>query len=124
DPGFFENSGYHNQEEHEEHHHNHKHDHDHRHADDIFSSVVLRNIQLTSETPDTFIEELRSGNCGRILRGKGYIKDYRGNLLYVDVTPSDSSFRNADPEKAGDKADVFVVIGCGLDREALQSIVQ
>lgn len=105
-----------------QHDHPHHHDHDYRHADDIFSALVLRNIQLNSETPDTFIEELRSGTFGRILRGKGYIKDYRGNLLYVDVTPSDSSFRNADPEKAGDKADVFVVIGCGLDREALQSI--
>ena len=99
----------------EDHHGDHHHDHDHHHADDIFSAIVLRDVRLPSDTPEAFIEKLQSGACGRILRGKGYVKNLQGDLLYVDVTPASGSFRKADPEKAGDKADVFVVIGCGLD---------
>ncbi len=104
--------------------HDHCHDHVHHHVDDIFSTSALRNIRLTSDSPEKFIDMLRSGSCGHILRGKGYVKDVRGELLYVDLTPSDSSFRKADPEKAGDKADIFIVIGCGLDEEALQRTVR
>ena len=117
-------------EEHKEHDEDHDHcghdghHHDHHHADDIFSASALRNIRLTSDTPEEFMDKLRSGACGHILRGKGYVKNVRGELLYVDLTPSDSSFRKADPEKAGDKADVFIVIGCGFDEDALQSTVR
>jgi G3E family GTPase len=124
DPG---SGGHHDHEEddedhddHEEHHHDHDHHHD---ADDIFSTVVLKDVRLTAGTPEAFIEKLQNGACGRILRGKGYVRDRQGDLLYVDVTPADSSFRKADPEKAGEKADVFVVIGCGLDEEKLRSVV-
>ncbi len=120
-------SGHHDHEEkdedhddHEAHHHGHDHHHD---ADDIFSTVVLKDIHLTADTTEAFIEKLQSGACGRLLRGKGYIRDQHGSLLYVDVTPADSSFRKADPEKAGDKADVFIVIGCGLEEDKLKSIV-
>lgn len=102
--------------------HHHSHDHEGRDADDIFDTAVLRNVRLASDTPEGFIEKLRSGVCGRILRGKGYIRNGQGDLLYADVTPAASSFRKADPEKAGDKADVFIVIGCGLDENALQSM--
>ena len=112
----------HDCEDHEEHHHGHDHDHGHRHADDIFSTAALRNVRLPSETAETFIAKLRSGDFGRILRGKGYVRNAQGELLYVDVTPADSSCRKADPEKAGNKADIFVVIGCGLDESTLQSV--
>ena len=110
-------------EDHEEHHHGHDHDHVHRHADDIFSSAVLRNVRLPSDTAEMFIATLRSGDFGRILRGKGYVRNAQGELLYVDVTPAGSSCRKADPEKAGEKSDIFVVIGCGLDEDALQNTI-
>ena len=138
DSGDSAGSGDHAREEHDAHeehgheeghshsheHHAHNHEHGHDDADDIFSTGVLRNIRLASETPDAFIERLRSGDCGKILRGKGYIRDLHGDLLYLDVTPADSSYRKADPEKAGDKADVFIVIGCGLNQRALQNFGQ
>ena len=103
--------------------HHHHHDRGHHHADDIFSTSVLRDIRIHSDTPETFIAKLQSGDFGRILRGKGYIRDVHGNLLYVDVTPADSSYRKATPEKAGDKADIFIVIGCSLDENALQNMI-
>lgn len=109
-------------EDHDEHQHGHHHDHEHQHADDIFSTAVLRNVHLPSDTAETFIAKLQSGDFGRILRGKGYVRNEQGELLYVDVTPADSSCRKADPEKAGDQADIFIVIGCGLDESVLQSI--
>lgn len=112
--------GHDHEEDGEHEHHRHDHDHEHHDADDIFSTVALRNVRLSSETPDAFIAKLQSGAFGRILRGKGYVRDPQGGLLYVDVTPAAGSFRKADPAKAGEKADVFIVIGCGLDREAIR----
>ena len=109
-------------DEHDHDHHHHHHDHDHRDADDIFSTAVLRDVRLNAGTPEAFIEKLQSGAFGQILRGKGYIKDKDGSLLYADVTPGGCSFRKADPEKAGDKGDVFILIGCGLDRGALYDL--
>ena len=103
--------------------HHHYHDRGHHHADDIFSTSVLRDIRIPSDTPETFIAKLQSGDFGRILRGKGYIRNVHGDLLYVDVTPADSSYRKATPEKAGDKADIFIVIGCSLDENALQNMI-
>ena len=110
----------------EDHHledgHHHTHDHDHHHAEEVFSAETLRKIRLTSLSPSAFAEKLLSGTAGRILRGKGYIRTSQGTLIYLDVTPSGSSFRNADPKKAGDKADFSIVIGCGLSEEELHKI--
>ena len=114
----------HDHEDHENHDgHHHHHDCGHHHADDIFSATVLRDIRIPSDTPETLIAKLQSGDFGRILRGKGYIRNVHGDLLYVDVTPADSSYRKATPEKAGDKADIFIVIGCSLDENALQNMI-
>lgn len=103
--------------------HHHRHDHEHHHAEEIFSAETLQNIRLTSLTPSSFAEKLLTGTAGRILRGKGYVRDDQGTLFYLDITPAGTCFRNADPEKAGDKADIFIVIGCGLNAEALRKII-
>ena len=119
----------HEHEEHEHHHHDHDgdacddpdcacHDHHHHHADEVFTSWGV-------ETPKTFtahgiahiLEELDSGEYGKILRAKGIVGGENGWLEF-DYVPGEHDVRPGHPDYTGR----LCVIGAELEEGALKAL--
>ena len=125
---------HHHDHEHEEHEHHHHHDHDedecddpdccchdhhhHHHADEVFTSWGV-------ETPKTFtaqgiqhiLEELDSGEYGKILRAKGIVNGEDGWLEF-DYVPEEHDVRSGHPDYTGR----LCVIGAELKEDALKAL--
>lgn len=112
-------------EHHHEHHHHHEHgedcscgchDHHHHHdADEAFTS-------WGAETPKTYekadlaaiLEELDSGEYGKVLRAKGIVKSDCGWVCF-DYVPGEAEIRSGSPDYTGR----ICIIGAELCEEKL-----
>ena len=126
-------SCHHDHEEHEHHHghdhehHDHEHctcgchdhEHHHHHADEVFSS-------WGKETPKTFtqteinhiLEELDSGEYGKILRAKGIVNGENGAWIEFDYVPEEYEVRAGHPDYTGR----LCVIGAELKEAKLAEL--
>ena len=119
----------HDHEEHE-HHHHHDHDgdecddpdcccHDHHHphhADEVFTSWGVETPKtFTAQGIDHILEELDSGEYGKILRAKGIVNGEDGWLEF-DYVPEEHDVRPGHPDYTGR----LCVIGAELKEDALK----
>jgi len=121
---------HHHDEHHHEHHHHHEHDehctcgchdheHHHHHADEVFAS-------WGKETPKAFtqseiahiLEELDSGEYGKILRAKGIVNGENGAWIEFDYVPEEHEVRGGHPDYTGR----LCVIGAELKEAKLAEL--
>ena len=122
----------HHDHEHEEHGHHHHHDHDgdecndpdccchdhhhHHHADEVFTSWGVETPKtFTAQGIDHILEELDSGEYGKILRAKGIVNG-EGGWLEFDYVPEEHDVRPGHPDYTGR----LCVIGAELKEDALK----
>ena len=123
---------HHHDHEHEEHEHHHHHDHDgdecddpdccchdhhhHHHADEVFTSWGVETPKtFTAQGIDHILEELDSGEYGKILRAKGIVNGEDGWLEF-DYVPEEHDVRPGHPDYTGR----LCVIGAELKEDALK----
>ena len=126
----------HDEHEHEHHHHDHDHgegctcgchDHDHdehdghhhhHHADEVFTSWGVETPKtFTAQGIDHILEELDSGEYGKILRAKGIVNG-EGGWLEFDYVPEEHDVRPGHPDYTGR----LCVIGAELKEDALKAL--
>ena len=122
----------HHDHEHEEHEHHHHQDHDedecddpdccchdhhhHHHADEVFTSWGVETPKtFTAQGIDHILEELDSGEYGKILRAKGIVNGEDGWLEF-DYVPEEHDVRPGHPDYTGR----LCVIGAELKEDALK----
>ena len=120
--------------EHGEHEHHHHHDHDgdkcgdpdccchghhhHHHADEVFTSWGVETPKtFTAQGIDHILEELDSGEYGKILRAKGIVNG-EGGWLEFDYVPEEHDVRPGHPDYTGR----LCVIGAELKEDALKAL--
>ena len=120
--------------EHEEHEHHHHHDHDedecddpdccchdhhhHHHADEVFTSWGVETPKtFTAQGIEHILEELDSGEYGKILRAKGIVNGEDGWLEF-DYVPEEHDVRSGHPDYTGR----LCVIGAELKEDALKAL--
>ena len=125
---------HHHDHEHEEHEHHHHHDHDedecddpdccchdhhhHHHADEVFTSWGVETPKtFTAQGIDHILEELDSGEYGKILRAKGIVNG-EGGWLEFDYVPEEHDVRPGHPDYTGR----LCVIGAELKEDALKAL--
>ena len=125
---------HHHDHEHEEHEHHHHHDHDgdecddpdccchdhhhHHHADEVFTSWGVETPKtFTAQGIDHILEELDSGEYGKILRAKGIVNG-EGGWLEFDYVPEEHDVRPGHPDYTGR----LCVIGAELKEDALKTL--
>ena len=125
---------HHHDHDHEEHEHHHHHDHDgdecddpdccchdhhhHHHADEVFTSWGVETPKtFTAQGIDHILEELDSGEYGKILRAKGIVNG-EGGWLEFDYVPEEHDVRPGHPDYTGR----LCVIGAELKEDALTSL--
>ena len=111
--------------EHHEHHHDHgpdctcgchDHDHHHHHADEVFASWGKETPKAFSQAEIRHIlEELDSGEYGKILRAKGIVNGEDGIWVEFDYVPEEHDVRAGHPDYTGR----LCVIGAELDEHKL-----
>ena len=123
---------HHHDHDHEEHEHHHHHDHDgdecddpdccchdhhhHHHADEVFTSWGVETPKtFTAQGIDHILEELDSGEYGKILRAKGIVNGEDGWLEF-DYVPEEHDVRPGHPDYTGR----LCVIGAELKEDALK----
>ena len=123
---------HHHDHEHEEHEHHHHHDHDgdecddpdccchdhhhHHHADEVFTSWGVETPKtFTAQGIEHILEELDSGEYGKILRAKGIVNGEDGWLEF-DYVPEEHDVRSGHPDYTGR----LCVIGAELKEDALK----
>ena len=123
---------HHHDHEHEEHEHHHHHDHDgdecddpdccchdhhhHHHADEVFTSWGVETPKtFTAQGIEHILEELDSGEYGKILRAKGIVNG-EGGWLEFDYVPEEHDVRPGHPDYTGR----LCVIGDELKEDALK----
>ena len=123
---------HHHDHDHEEHEHHHHHDHDgdecddpdccchdhhhHHHADEVFTSWGVETPKtFTAQGIDHILEELDSGEYGKILRAKGIVNG-EGGWLEFDYVPEEHDVRPGHPDYTGR----LCVIGAELKEDALK----
>ena len=123
---------HHHDHDHEEHEHHHHHDHDgdecddpdccchdhhhHHHADEVFTSWGVETPKtFTAQGIDHILEELDSGEYGKILRAKGIVNG-DGGWLEFDYVPEEHDVRPGHPDYTGR----LCVIGAELKEDALK----
>ena len=123
---------HHHDHDHEEHEHHHHHDHDgdecddpnccchdhhhHHHADEVFTSWGVETPKtFTAQGIDHILEELDSGEYGKILRAKGIVNG-EGGWLEFDYVPEEHDVRSGHPDYTGR----LCVIGAELKEDALK----
>ena len=123
---------HHHDHEHEEHEHHHHHDYDgdecddpdccchdhhhHHHADEVFTSWGVETPKtFTAQGIDHILEELDSGEYGKILRAKGIVNG-EGGWLEFDYVPEEHDVRPGHPDYTGR----LCVIGAELKEDALK----
>ena len=121
----------HHDHEHEEHEHHHHHDHDedecddpdccchdHHHADEVFTSWGVETPKtFTAQGIEHILEELDSGEYGKILRAKGIVNGEDGWLEF-DYVPEEHYVRSGHPDYTGR----LCVIGAELKEDALKAL--
>ena len=106
-----------------EHHHHHDHDHEehehhHHHADEVFTSWGVETPKtFTAQGIDHILEELDSGEYGKILRAKGIVNG-EGGWLEFDYVPEEHDVRPGHPDYTGR----LCVIGAELKEDALKTL--
>ena len=125
---------HHHDHDHEEHEHHHHHDHDgdecddpdccchdhhhHHHADEVFTSWGVETPKtFTAQGIDHILEELDSGEYGKILRAKGIVNGEDGWLEF-DYVPEEHDVRPGHP----DYTSRLCVIGAELKEDALKTL--
>ena len=125
---------HHHDHEHEEHEHHHHHDHDedecddpdccchdhhhHHHADEVFTSWGVETPKtFTAQGIEHILEELDSGEYGKILRAKGIVNGEDGWLEF-DYVPEEHDVRPGHPDYTGR----LCVIGAELKEDALKAL--
>ena len=125
---------HHHDHDHEEHEHHHHHDHDgdecddpdccchdhhhHHHADEVFTSWGVETPKtFTAQGIDHILEELDSGEYGKILRAKGIVNG-EGGWLEFDYVPEEHDVRPGHPDYTGR----LCVIGAELKEDALKTL--
>ena len=125
---------HHHDHEHEEHEHHHHHDHDedecddpdccchdhhhHHHADEVFTSWGVETPKtFTAQGIDHILEELDSGEYGKILRAKGIVNGEDGWLEF-DYVPEEHDVRSGHPDYTGR----LCVIGAELKEDTLKAL--
>ena len=125
---------HHHDHEHEEHEHHHHHDHDgdecddpdccchdhhhHHHADEVFTSWGVETPKtFTAQGIEHILEELDSGEYGKILRAKGIVNGEDGWLEF-DYVPEEHDVRSGHPDYTGR----LCVIGAELKEDALKAL--
>ena len=125
---------HHHDHEHEEHERHHHHDHDedecddpdccchdhhhHHHADEVFTSWGVETPKtFTAQGIDHILEELDSGEYGKILRAKGIVNGEDGWLEF-DYVPEEHDVRSGHPDYTGR----LCVIGAELKEDALKAL--
>ena len=125
---------HHHDHDHEEHKHHHHHDHDgdecddpdccchdhhhHHHADEVFTSWGVETPKtFTAQGIDHILEELDSGEYGKILRAKGIVNG-EGGWLEFDYVPEEHDVRPGHPDYTGR----LCVIGAELKEDALKTL--
>ena len=120
--------------EHGEHEHHHHHDHDedecgdpdccchdhhhHHHADEVFTSWGVETPKtFTAQGIEHILEELDSGEYGKILRAKGIVNGEDGWLEF-DYVPEEHDVRSGHPDYTGR----LCVIGAELKEDALKAL--
>ena len=123
---------HHHDHDHEEHEHHHHHDHDgdecddpdccchdhhhHHHADEVFTSWGVETPKtFTAQGIEHILEELDSGEYGKILRAKGIVNGEDGWLEF-DYVPEEHDVRSGHPDYTGR----LCVIGAELKEDALK----
>ena len=121
----------HDEDEHE-HHHHHDHDedecddpdccchdhHHHHHADEVFTSWGVETPKtFTAQGIEHILEELDSGEYGKILRAKGIVNGEDGWLEF-DYVPEEHDVRSGHPDYTGR----LCVIGAELKEDALKAL--
>ena len=119
-------------EDEHEHHHHHDHDedacddpdccchdhHHHHHADEVFTSWGVETPKtFTAQGIDHILEELDSGEYGKILRAKGIVNGEDGWLEF-DYVPEEHDVRPGHPDYTGR----LCVIGAELKEDALKAL--
>ena len=129
-----EDEHHHHDHDHEEHEHHHHHDHDgdecddpdccchdhhhHHHADEVFTSWGVETPKtFTAQGIDHILEELDSGEYGKILRAKGIVNG-EGGWLEFDYVPEEHDVRPGHPDYTGR----LCVIGAELKEDALKTL--
>ena len=125
---------HHHDHDHEEHEYHHHHDHDgdecddpdccchdhhhHHHADEVFTSWGVETPKtFTAQGIDHILEELDSGEYGKILRAKGIVNG-EGGWLEFDYVPEEHDVRPGHPDYTGR----LCVIGAELKEDALKTL--
>ena len=125
---------HHHDHDHEEYEHHHHHDHDgdecddpdccchdhhhHHHADEVFTSWGVETPKtFTAQGIDHILEELDSGEYGKILRAKGIVNG-EGGWLEFDYVPEEHDVRPGHPDYTGR----LCVIGAELKEDALKTL--
>ena len=127
-----EHHHHHHDEDEHEHHHHHDHDedecddpdccchdhHHHHHADEVFTSWGVETPKtFTAQGIDHILEELDSGEYGKILRAKGIVNG-EGGWLEFDYVPEEHDVRPGHPDYTGR----LCVIGAELKEDALKTL--
>ena len=125
---------HHHDHDHEEHEYHHHHDHDgdecddpdccchdhhhHHHADEVFTSWGVETPKtFTAQGIEHILEELDSGEYGKILRAKGIVNG-EGGWLEFDYVPEEHDVRPGHPDYTGR----LCVIGAELKEDALKTL--
>ena len=127
-----EHHHHHHDEDEHEHHHHHDHDedecddpdccchdhHHHHHADEVFTSWGVETPKtFTAQGIEHILEELDSGEYGKILRAKGIVNGEDGWLEF-DYVPEEHDVRSGHPDYTGR----LCVIGAELKEDALKAL--
>ncbi|MDD7511204.1 MAG: GTP-binding protein [Peptostreptococcaceae bacterium] len=120
---------------HEDKHHDHGHHHEHgehcacgghhhseghHHADEVFDSIGFETSRkYTKEEMEEILDELDDSRAyGQVLRSKGIVNGDK--WIHFDYVPGEGDVRHG----AADVIGRIVVIGVGLNKEAIKSLFQ
>ena len=118
-----EHEHHHDHEHHHEHDEHctcgcHDHDHHHHHADEVFTSWGVETPKKFTESAiHEILEELDSGEYGKVLRAKGIVNGENGWIEF-DYVPVEHEIRAGHPDYTGR----LCVIGAELDEGKLKTL--
>ena len=118
-----EHEHHHDHEHHHEHDEHctcgcHDHDHHHHHADEVFTSWGVETPKKFTESAiHEILEELDSGEYGKVLRAKGIVNGENGWIEF-DYVPEEHEIRAGHPDYSGR----LCVIGAELNEGKLKTL--
>lgn len=98
----------------------HHHSEGHHHADEVFDSIGFETSRkYTKEEMEEILDELDDSRAyGQVLRSKGIVNGHK--WIHFDYVPGEGDVRYG----AADVIGRIVVIGVGLNKEAIKSLFQ